>query len=210
MSVSKFKNVIIMIAVTVMVAAITIGCSEKHTTVADNIKDATSAEDYIEIGHFQVKSSEKNENEEIDYCAIMIPEGYHKIEGNNGMYVSDIYPLDASNVYYTIQELSEDGSVSDDLNRDDYKQTVENAYSEMGKNISLIIDDFQKEDMQGVPVYRIRSHYSYENNEVQQLAYIIKAKQTHVITYTQLNDDDLFADFETFEGNIRLVRKASY
>ena len=210
MSVSKFKNVIIMIAVTVMVAAITIGCSEKHTTVADNIKDATSAEDYIEIGHFQVKSSEKNENEEIDYCAIMIPEGYHKIEGNNGMYVSDIYPLDASNVYYTIQELSEGGTVSDDLNRDDYKQTVENAYSEMGKNISLIIDDFQKEDMQGVPVYRIRSHYSYENNEVQQLAYIIKAKQTHVITYTQLNDDDLFADFETFEGNIRLVRKASY
>ena len=210
MSVSKFKNVIIMIAVTVMVAAITIGCSEKHTTVADNIKDATSADDYIEIGHFQVKSSEKNENEEIDYCAIMIPEGYHKIEGNNGMYVSDIYPLDASNVYYTIQELSEGGTVSDDLNRDDYKQTVENAYSEMGKNISLIIDDFQKEDMQGVPVYRIRSHYSYENNEVQQLAYIIKAKQTHVITYTQLNDDDLFADFETFEGNIRLVRKASY
>ncbi|MCQ2498192.1 MAG: hypothetical protein MJ133_04345 [Lachnospiraceae bacterium] len=210
MSVSKFKNVIIMIAVTVMVAAITIGCSEKHTTVADNIKDATSADDYIEIGHFQVKSSEKNDNEEIDYCAIMIPEGYHKIEGNNGMYVSDIYPLDASNVYYTIQELSEGGTVSDDLNRDDYKQTVENAYSEMGKNISLIIDDFQKEDMQGVPVYRIRSHYSYENNEVQQLAYIIKAKQTHVITYTQLNDDDLFADFETFEGNIRLVRKASY
>lgn len=210
MSVSKFKNVIIMIAVTVMVAAITIGCSEKHTTVADNIKDATSADDYIEIGHFQVKSSEKNENEEIDYCAIMIPEGYHKIEGNNGMYVSDIYPLDASNVYYTIQELSEDGIVSDDLNRDDYKQTVESAYSEMGKNISLTIDDFQKEDMQGVPVYRIRSHYSYEDNEVQQLAYIIKAKQTHVITYTQLNDDDLFADFETFEGNIRLVRKASY
>lgn len=210
MSVSKFKNVIIMIAVTVMVAAITIGCSEKHTTVADNIKDATSADDYIEIGHFQVKSSEKNDNEEIDYCAIMIPEGYHKIEGNNGMYVSDIYPLDASNVYYTIQELSEGGTVSDDLNRDDYKQTVENAYSERGKNISLIIDDFQKEDMQGVPVYRIRSHYSYENNEVQQLAYIIKAKQTHVITYTQLNDDDLFADFETFEGNIRLVRKASY
>ncbi len=210
MSVSKFKNVIIMIAVTVMVAAITIGCSEKHTTVADNIKDATSAEDYIEIGHFQVKSSEKNENEEIDYCAIMIPEGYHKIEGNNGMYVSDIYPLDASNVYYTIQELSEGGTVSDDLTRDDYKQTVENAYSEMGKNISLIIDDFQKEDMQGIPVYRIRSHYSYENNEVQQLGYIIKAKQTHVITYTQLNDDDLFADFETFEGNIRLVRKASY
>lgn len=208
MSVSKLKKILIMIAVTVMVAAISIGCSEKHTTVADDIHSENVSDEYVEIGHFQVKSTDNSNVEEVAYCAIMIPEGYHKSENNEGMYVSDIYPLDASNVYYTIQESDKDGAISDSLTREEYKETIEKAYSELGDSISIDIDEFEKGDIQSVPVYKIRSHYYLDNNELQQLAYIVMAQQTHVITYTQMGDDDLFADFDTFEGNLRLVRKA--
>ena len=46
-----------------------------------------------------------------------------------------------------------------------------------------------------------------DNKRVQQLAYIIQARDTHIITYNQLSDDELLADFEISEGEIRLVKE---
>ena len=61
--------------------------------------------------------------------------------------------------------------------------------------------------MEGVPGYKIRSSFEVDNKRVQQLAYIIQAKDTHIITYNQLSDDELLADFEISEGEIRLVKE---
>ena len=72
-----------------------------------------------------------------------------------------------------------------------------------------LIDDFSKETLEGVPCYKIRSHYNIGDRDVQQLTYIIMAADTHVITYTQASDDDLLVDFLNDEGQIRLVREIS-
>ena len=61
--------------------------------------------------------------------------------------------------------------------------------------------------LEGVPGYKIRSSYEVEGGEVEQLAYLILAENTYTITYSQMADDDLMADFEISDGEIKLVRE---
>ena len=49
--------------------------------------------------------------------------------------------------------------------------------------------------------------YQIEGGEVEQLAYLILAEDTYTITYSQMADDDLMADFEISDGVIKLVRE---
>ena len=76
-----------------------------------------------------------------------------------------------------------------------------------GENVDITIEEFSRNDMESVPGYKIRSSFEVDNKRVQQLAYIIQARDTHIITYNQLSDDELLADFEISEGEIRLVKE---
>ena len=97
--------------------------------------------------------------------------------------------------------------VSDKLTKESYKEIVEGAYKEGGQDVDLVIDSFEEIDMEGVPGYKIRSSYQIEGGEVEQLAYLILAEDTYTITYSQMADDDLMADFEISDGVIKLVRE---
>ncbi len=46
-----------------------------------------------------------------------------------------------------------------------------------------------------------------ENGEIEPLAYLILADDTYTVTYSQMSDDELMADFEISDGEIRLVRE---
>ena len=46
-----------------------------------------------------------------------------------------------------------------------------------------------------------------DDDMMQQLAYMILGEDTYTITYSQMNDDELMADFEISDGEIRLVRE---
>ena len=61
--------------------------------------------------------------------------------------------------------------------------------------------------MEGIPAYKIRSEYETEGNSIQQLTYLVLADNTYTITYSQSRDDELMADFEISEGEIRLVKE---
>ena len=61
--------------------------------------------------------------------------------------------------------------------------------------------------MDGIPGYKIRSTYGMGDEAVEQLAYLILADETYTITYSQMADDELMADFEISDGQIRLVRE---
>lgn len=73
-------------------------------------------------------------------------------------------------------------------------------------DIDLEVEDFEEIDMEGVPGYKIKSSYELADNRVEQLTYLIVAEDTYTITYSQLADDELMADFEVTDGQIRLVR----
>ena len=157
---------------------------------------------------FELKEQEESTGEKVRYCAVMIPAGYHESEDIQGMYVHERNPLDASNIYYTVSEGNEEGMVSGMLTKEAYQETMEKAYQEAGMEVALNIDSFEKIDMEGIPGYKIRSSYAVaDGEEIEQLAYLILAEDTYTITYSQMWDDELMADFEISDGEIRLVRE---
>lgn len=192
----------------VMLTAI-VGCSSRYTTVADDIFAEEGEEEYITMQELNLNPKPDTGRDDIGYCAILIPAGFHRSEEIPGMYVSELYPMDSSNIYYSVSDALSVGAIDDNLTAEDYEKALESGFSSKGQNIDVTVDEFSKEEMEGVPCFKIRSHYSVGDENLQQLTYIILGSDTHVITYTQMSDDELLADFLTDEGRIKLVRERS-
>ena len=185
-------------------------CEKKYTTVADDITLEESGESgYKKIDSFKLKTGNKKDLPEIGYCAILIPDGFVESDTIKGMYISNVYPLKSSNIYYSVFSAEEDGYIKDNLTSEEYEVSIENAHKSLGSDVDLIIDSFELTQIESIPCYMIRSHYEKDGNEVQQLTYIVVASDTHVITYTQASDDELLMDFTVDEGTIKLVREVS-
>lgn len=192
---------------TVLAAFLFTGCAREAVTVAEIQSEDGESVEYIEMQEFELKEQKESAGEKVRYCAVMIPAGYHESEDIQGMYIHERNPLDASNIYYTVSEGNEEGMVSGMLTKEIYQQIMEEAYQEAGMEVALDIDSFEKIDMEGIPGYKIRSSYEVEEGErIEQLAYLILAEDTYTITYSQMWDDELMADFEISDGEIRLVR----
>lgn len=186
------------------------GCGQKVITVADDINaEKGEGTEYVEMEKFTIKKVDDVEREDIGYCALLIPSDFTRSADVEGMYVSKLYPLDSANIYYSIEDASGLGVVDENLTSADYEKAIEGAYKAVNKDIDLLVDAFDRETLSGVPCFKIRSHYNAGDRDVQMLVYIVMASQTHVITYTQLSDDEMMADFETYEGEIKLVRERS-
>ena len=184
------------------------GCGEKVITVAGTWSEDGQESEYIEMKEFQIKEPEtESGREEVSCCAVLIPAGYHESEEIPGMYIHERSPLDSSNIYYTVSEGSGDGNVSQELTKESYQKLVEEAYRESGQEISVTIESFERIDMEGVPGYKVCSTCKIDDDMMQQLAYMILGEDTYTITYSQMNDDELMADFEISDGEIRLVRE---
>lgn len=183
------------------------GCGQKVVTVADIQSEDGQETEYIQMQEFELKEKEADSGrEEVRCCTVLIPAGYHRSEEIEGMYVHERSPLDSSNIYYSVSEGDGEGKVSDKLTKDSYEELVEDTYRQEGMDIDLEVEDFEEIDMEGVPGYKIKSSYELADNRVEQLTYLIVAEDTYTITYSQLADDELMADFEVTDGQIRLVR----
>lgn len=185
------------------------GCGQKVMTVADVQTEEGEEAQYIEMQEFELKEKkESSDREEVQYCAVLIPAGYHESENIPGMYLHEKSPLDSSNIYYTVSEGSSNGRVSEALTEDIYEQMMEEAYAEAGQAVDVTIESFEEIDMEGVPCFKIRSSGQLADEEAQmeQLAYLILAEDTYTITYSQMSDDELMADFEISDGGIKLIR----
>lgn len=192
----------------VIATALICGCQDKVITVADFQEAEEQSIEYIEMKEFTLKDKEEDSGRaEVQCCAVLIPSGYYESEEVPGMYLHERAPLDSSNVYYTVSEGSGDGVVSDSLTEQQYRKAIEDAFDAEGRDISLEVDSFEEIDMDGVPAYKIRSSYDTGDNRIEQLTYLILAEDTYTITYSQSEDDELMADFEVSDGEIRLVKE---
>lgn len=183
------------------------GCGDQVITVAGISTQDGEETQYIEIKEFELKEqTEESGREEVSCCMVLIPASYQESEEVPGMYIHNRNPLDSSNIYYTVSEGSYGGVLSSALTKEIYEKVMEEAYAEAGQEIDLMIASFETIDIDGVPGYKIRSSYQVEEGEIEQLTYLIAAQNTYTITYSQMSDDELLADFEISEGEIRLVR----
>lgn len=199
-----------MTAMFFLISALLCGCQEKVVTVADVQGDEEQETTYIEMKEFVLKDKvEDSDRENVNYCAVMIPAGYHESEEIPGMYLHERTPLDSSNIYYTVSEGSGNGLVSESLTKEAYSKIMEEAFRESGQEVSLEIESFEEIDMEGILAYKIRSTYEVADHQIEQLAYLILAEDTYTITYSQAADDELMADFEVSDGEIKLVKEES-
>ncbi len=188
----------------ILLALLLTGCGQKVVTVADIQSGDDQKNDYIEMKEFEIKHGVVEETEDkVRYCALLIPAGYMPSEEVEGMYVHEKSPLDSSNIYYTV---SEGDMISKELTEEIYEETVENAFLDEGWDVDLQVETFEEIDMEGIPGYKIRSSYQLDDSEIEQLAYLILAEETYTITYSQMADDELMADFDISGDEIRLIR----
>lgn len=198
--------------VLLLLVMLLIGCNRQVITVAgiETQEQEDGSEDYIEIKEFELKQPLKEyDGNEVMFCAVLIPAGYQESEEIPGMYIHERYPIEASNIYYSTLKDEEGGDVSEELTKEQYEQLVEEAFREAGMKTDIEISSFEQLEMEGVPAYRIRSSYAKDTKRVQQLTYMILAEDTHVITYTQMSDDEMMEDYTMAEGEIKLVIKKS-
>ena len=181
------------------------GCEEEVITVADMQLSEGQTTEYIEIQEFEIKQeAEESGRQEVMHCAVLIPMGYYPSEEIPGMYLHNMYPLDSSNVYFSVSKGNE-GYVSDTLTKEDYQKELEQAFAADGQQVLVEVTTFEKVAMGEIPAYKIRSSYEAENHKIQQLTYMILGEDTYTVTYSQSADDELMADFEIAEGVITLV-----
>ncbi len=184
------------------------GCEKKVITAADDIT-LTEGEtpDIPVIESFEKKVVIADDLPEIGSVVLKIPEGYVPSKEDENFYVSELYPLDSSNICYSRSDGRDVGMVDKNLTKEQYEEAIEEAFAAEDKTVDLVIDEFTAEDLQGIPSYKIRSHYNTGYRRLQMLTYIIASSETYVITYSQLSDDELFTDFNTDEGQICLIRE---
>ena len=187
-------------------------CEKEVITVAD-MQEAdeqnidTQNSEYIEIREFELKEvKEEDGRVQLKHCAVVIPADYYASEEIPGMYLNERAPMESSNIYVTVSE-DVSGIVTDTLTKQQYKEEIEKAYQEKGQEVTIDILSFEKTDMDGVPAYKIQSIYKIDNTEIEQLVYIVLAKKTYTITYSQAADDELMADFVVSDSEIKLVKK---
>ncbi len=201
----KNKRIYLMLLVTVLLL---MGCEKKVVTVAgaESEEQAEEVVNYIEIEKFQLKEPEEEyEGEEVLFCAVLIPEGYHEAEDVPGMYIHERYPFEASNIYYSASDGLTEGIISKELTKELYEKLLEEAFLAEGETVDIEIESFKQVEMEGVPVYEVRSSYAKDAKRVLQLTYLVLAERTHVITYTQMSDDEMMTDFAAAEGQVKLV-----
>ena len=198
------------IVLLVLLTSILTGCGKEVITVAGTIaEEGQTPDSYIEMQAFELKETpEESGRQEVNCCAVLIPVGYQECEEISGMYVHEKSPLDSSNIYYSVSEGGGSGKVASHLTKETYEQLVEEAHGQAGQKADIKIESFEEIDMEGIPGYKIRSSYEVsDGGTIEQLVYLILAEDTYTVTYSQMADDELMADFEISDGEIKLVRE---
>lgn len=184
------------------------GCSEKVVTVSEIMDEEGEVAEYITMQEFEIKEIvEDSGKQQVEHCVVLIPGDYHESEDVKGLYLHERAPMESSNIYYSVVK-GQDGHVSEALTPEQYAAMLQEALLQAGKEVTVEVSSFEKVQMDQIPALKIRSSYKVESNTILQLTYLVLAEDTHIITYSQSKDDEMMADFETAEGQIKLVRRA--
>lgn len=135
-------------------------------------------------------------------CTFTLPDSFEESEDMPGMYVTKRYPIDASTIYYVA--LNQDVSLQL-LTEETFKEQAESNFRQAyNEDIEVIIDSFERIQIEGYPAFRILCHYVVNDIEITQLEYAINADKSYVITYSQTSDYDRMEEYEASAETIRL------
>lgn len=135
-------------------------------------------------------------------CSFTLPEGFEASEDVEGMYVTDRYPIDASSIYYV--QMEQDMALQM-MTQESFKEHTQDTFRELyGEDVELIVDSFEQIKVQGYPAFKILCHYQVEDVKVTQLACVINADKSYVITYSQTSDYDRMEEYQASAETIQV------
>jgi hypothetical protein len=124
------------------------------------------------------------------------------------MYVTKRYPIDASTIYYVEQE--QDVSLQL-MTEETFKTQTEADFGELyDEDVEVVIDSFERIQIEGYPAFRILCHYEVGDIEITQLEYVINADKSYCIIYSQTGDYDRMEEYEASAETIELIYKKNY
>ncbi|MBD5457505.1 MAG: hypothetical protein HDR27_02905 [Lachnospiraceae bacterium] len=137
-----------------------------------------------------------------DRCTFALPEDFIEVEDIPGMYVTKRYPIDASIIYYA--EMDKDISMQL-MTEDTYVEQMEsNFWNHYEMEVDVNIQSFEKIKISGHPAFRILCNYTVDGIEITQLAYVINADKSYVVTYSQTDEYYRMDEFEASAATIEL------
>lgn len=137
-----------------------------------------------------------------DRCTFALPEDFMAVEDIPGMYVTKRYPIDASTIYYA--EMDKDISMQLMTEETYVEQMESNFKNYYDLDIDVNLQSFEKIKISGHPAFRILCSYTVDGIEITQLAYVINADKSYVVTYSQTEEYYRMDEFEASAATIEL------
>ena len=136
-------------------------------------------------------------------CTFTLPEGFTEIEDIPGMYVTKRYPIDASTIYYV--EMEKDISMQL-MTEDTLLTQIQNYFEQVYEtDVDVDLQIYEKIVIDGYPAFRFLCTYTVDDVEITQLAYVINADKSYIVTYSQTNEYDRTEEFEASAATIHLT-----
>lgn len=182
-----------------------VGTEKTNATVAQTeIDEETKTELTVELlKEHEMDTSILENTRATKGCTFTLPDTFQESEDMPGMYVTKRYPIDASTIYYVA--LDQDVALQL-MTEETFKAQAEaNFRQAYDEDIEVIIDSFERIQIEGYPAFRILCHYEVNGIEITQLEYAINADKSYVITYSQTGDYDRMEEYEASAETIRLV-----
>lgn len=137
-----------------------------------------------------------------DRCTFALPEDFIEVEDIPGMYVTKRYPIDASTIYYA--EMDKDISMQLMTEESYVEQMESNFKNHYDIDVDVNLQSFEKIRISGHPAFRILCSYTVDGVEITQLAYVINANKSYVVTYSQTDEYYRMDEFEASAATIEL------
>ncbi|MCM1174816.1 MAG: DUF1795 domain-containing protein [Blautia sp.] len=137
-----------------------------------------------------------------DKCTFALPEDFTAVEDIPGMYVTKRYPIDASTIYYA--EMDKDISMQLMTEETYVEQMESNFQNYYDMEVDVNLQSFEKIRISGHPAFRILCTYMVDGIEITQLAYVINADKSYVVTYSQTDEYYRMDEFEASAATIEL------
>lgn len=135
-------------------------------------------------------------------CTFTLPEGFTESEDVPGMYMTKRYPIDASLISY--MEVDKDISLQLMTEESFLAQMHADFRQLYDTDIEVDLKSYEKIEISGYPAFRILCSYIFEDVEITQLAYVINADKSYVITYSQTEEYDRMEEFEASAATIQV------
>lgn len=167
------------------------------------IDEATKAELTAQmLQENELDMSIVNNTESTRGCTFTLPEGFTESEDVPGMYMTKRYPIDASLISY--MEVDKDISLQLMTEESFLAQMHADFRQLYDTDIEVDLKSYEKIEISGYPAFRILCSYIFEEVEITQLAYVINADKSYVITYSQTDEYDRMEEFEASAATIQV------